>query len=250
MLCLHNRIRVLAVGAHPDDIEIGAGGFIFRVVREQSAEVRFLILTAGLQHLGPRRTYRRTTRVSEAEAAARHLGIGAKNVEVLGYRDCRLHQCKHELIRELERRLFDAKGRPRFDVILTHARGDTHEDHVQIHEATISAARNFDGTVLFYEAPSTMPDQFRPTFFVNLDDEAVAHKQRALAAHKSQQDKSYMSQTRTEGIARSWAWFYRIPESLLEAFEVGRFFWNSVPTGTKKRLSMKQVRKRGFGDNP
>src|SRR5262249_48362331 len=42
--------HVLAIGAHPDDIEIGTGGLIHRLIQEHNAAVQFLILTEGIQH--------------------------------------------------------------------------------------------------------------------------------------------------------------------------------------------------------
>jgi LmbE family N-acetylglucosaminyl deacetylase len=219
--------RVLAIGAHPDDIEIGAGGYIHRLKQKCQAAVHYLILTEGLQGLtlqpnGDGASQRRY----EAQAAAEVLGISPDAVEVLGYPDCRLHEHGHALLREIERRLFDEQGIPKYDVVLTHCREDDHADHRILYESTVSAVRNFHGSVLFYQSPSVRPNGFRPTFFVRLDEADVARKYEAIYAHVSQRGRQFMTARRTHGLADNWAIFLRQPEgTFLEAFEVYKSFF-------------------------
>jgi LmbE family N-acetylglucosaminyl deacetylase len=240
MFLRRTRPRVLAIGAHPDDIELGAAGFLFRLLTESRAQVQFLVLTAGVQHRHPQRHFDPRRRRRESLAAARALGLHPRRTEILDYPDCGLHLHVHEIIREIEGRLFDAEGRPGFDLVLTHAGGDTHADHRQVYQATVSATRAFSGTVMLYQAPSTIPNEFRPTFFVHLDEAALAAKVRALLEHQSQQEKDFMGQQRVEGLARSWALFHRTEPEYLEAFEVSKSFW-----GTPLELPEQPRRQRG-----
>ena len=113
----------------------------------------------------------------------------------------------------------------KFDIILTHAGADTHADHRETHEASISALRNYKGTVLLYQSPSTKPNSFHPTLFVNLTEEAIRQKDRALQAHASQQNKDFMKIARTVGLATSWALFHHMTEMYCEAFEIYKWFW-------------------------
>jgi LmbE family N-acetylglucosaminyl deacetylase len=214
-------LSVLAIGAHPDDIELGAGGFIHRLRRELHARARLLILTHGLKDWRSSEGFDRDQRHQESIKAAEVLGIGERDVTILGYEDCGLDGDRHSLIREVERLI----GSEKFDVVLTHAKGDTHKDHEVAYEATVSAARNFHGAVLLYQAPSTIPNEFRPTFFVDLQPTDIEAKQRALQEHVSQREKSFMAAERIRRIADAWAAFHNAPGGLFEAFQVYKSFW-------------------------
>ncbi len=217
--------RVLAIGAHPDDIEIGAGGLIYRLIQEHNAIVEFLILTEGIQHPTPGTFYEPSVRRRESVIAAQHLGVPASNVEVHSFPDCGLHEVGHQVIRLIEQKVHDQKNKRTYDIILTHAGEETHADHREAHEATISALRNFWGTVLLYQSPSTKPNSFHPTLFVNLGEEAIRQKDRALQAHASQQNKDFMKIARTVGLATSWALFHHLTDKYAEAFEIYKSFW-------------------------
>ena len=214
--------RVLAIGAHPDDVELGAGGFIAKLIKQHGAHVELLVLTHGVQHRDPRTPYNQSNRERETINAASVLGIPVDNVFIRGFADCGLHAAGHELIRTIEAHLSRPGG---FDIVLTHAGADTHSDHRETHEATVSASRYFVGMLLLYAAPSTKPNGFHPTFFASLDRDLMEQKDLALRAHASQRDKHFMKQSRTFGIASSWIQFHRVDLEYLEAFEVYKSFW-------------------------
>jgi LmbE family N-acetylglucosaminyl deacetylase len=220
--------RVLCIGAHPDDIELGAGGFVHRLVRKLQAKVDLLVITEGRQGLGRGKLYDPSVRRAQAEDAAEVLAVRREHVHVLTYPDCRLHEHEHEIIRTLEETVFDADGGARYDVILTHAGEDTHADHRIVHETTLAAVREFHGTVLLYQSPSTKPNGFRPTFFVQLDHEDIERKHEAIRAHESQRHRSYNQKGRIRGMAINWSVFLRLPDDVyLEAFEVYKSFYRN-----------------------
>lgn len=224
MVLLSTAPRVLAIGAHPDDIEIGAGGFLHRLLQSCHATAHFLVLTEGLRGLVA--TSEPSQRRAEAVAAASALQVAAEDVEVLNYPDCRLHEHGHDLIGEIERRLYDDARAPRYDLVLTHAGEDTHADHRAAHESTLSATRDFHGTVLLYQSPSTKPNGFRPTFFVDLAETDVNQKCAAILSHISQRQRTYTTAMRTIGMTTTWSLFLRQPSgSYMEAFEVYKAFW-------------------------
>lgn len=226
MLLIDSSPRVLAVSAHPDDIELGAGGFLYRLASKHKATVNVLILTAGVQSRSSGDGYEPSLRREESFRAADLLNVGRGNVEVLQFPDCKLHEYEHEIIREIERRLYDEDRSPRYDIILTHVGEDTHADHRTVHESTLSAVRDFPGAVLLYQAPSTKPNGFHPTFFVKLDADAVYQKDLAIQAHVSQREKAFMKTSRTLGMATNWALFFRLPaHTYLEAFEIYKSFF-------------------------
>ncbi len=216
---------MLAIGAHPDDIELGCGGFLRRLIVEFSAMVKFVVVTPGVRHWRHGREFSEQIRVQETIEAAGALGIPKHAVDVLSFQDCALHLHLHEIIEQLELQIGCDPNAPAYDLILTHAREDTHADHSTVHEATISAARWFYGTVLLYQSVSTQPNGFHPNYFVSLDDEAIRAKQSALSCHVSQREKKFMEWARRQGMAKTWALFLRRPDEFFEAFEVFKSHW-------------------------
>jgi LmbE family N-acetylglucosaminyl deacetylase len=220
-----SRLRVLAIGAHPDDIELGCGGFLWRLMREFSATIKFLIVSPGLRTWQQGREFSRQVRVQETIEAAAALGIPKHAVDVLGFRDCELHLHLRDIIEQLEFHIAADQGGPAYDLILTHAKADTHADHATVHDATISAARWYYGTVLLYQSVSTQPNGFHPNYFVSLDADEIAAKQRALDCHVSQRERKFMEWARKQGMAKTWALFLRRPDEFFEAFEVHKSHW-------------------------
>ncbi len=214
-------LSLLAIGAHPDDIELGGGGFIHRLRSELGARVHFLVLTHGLKSWQTSGGFDRQQRHQESIKAAGVLGVDECDVTILGYEDCGLQLDVHSLIREVEGLI----GSKKFDMVLTHAKGDTHLDHETVYAATISATRAFPGTVLMYQAPSTIPNEFRPTFFVDLTPGDFEAKQTALREHASQREKSFMAAERVLRLAQSWSVFLNAPSGRFEAFQVYKSFW-------------------------
>ena len=234
MLFNVSRPRVLAIAAHPDDIELGCGGFIHRLTLECKAEIEFLILTPGLKHWQHGRAFNQASRVKEAYQAAAVLGVSEDRVDVLPFRDCGLHLHLHEIIEQIERHLDPRPSGDEFDLVLTHAGADTHSDHRTTWDASLAATRAFDGTVLLYQSVSTRPNEFRPTYFVSLDDATISAKQDALDCHESQRGKDFMKPLQTQGLAKGWAIFHRHPDAYFEAFEVCKsYWWDGRPTRTK-----------------
>jgi LmbE family N-acetylglucosaminyl deacetylase len=171
-------VNILAIGAHPDDIEFGCGGTLMKYAGK-GARIELLVMTDGSRG-GEARTRRR-----EQLAAARVLG--AHRVHWGGYRDTLLPTVRH-LIDRIERAL--AAVRP--DFIFVNYPEDTHQDHRQVARAAVSATRH-SRNVLFYEGPTTV--EFTPTVFIDIADE-IKRKIRALETHKSQ-----VMKTRIEGTA-------------------------------------------------
>src|SRR4051812_3105405 len=133
MILIPKEARVLAIGAHPDDIELGAGGFVYRLVHEFDATVTFLILTDGRQAPEHGVKYPEGQRVAEAEEAGRLLGVktGSNSSRIrvefaVGFEDCLLDKQGHGIIKAIESVLYGedrmrAAGErvPGFDIILS-----------------------------------------------------------------------------------------------------------------------------------
>lgn len=160
---------VLAVGAHPDDVELGCGGTLARHVAAGD-HVHVLVLSDGASGAGDPRT-----RQGEARRAAEVLGF---DLELAGLPDGDLPAHQRDLVRRVEAAIHRVAPHR----IYTHTEFDTHQDHRAVARATWAAARA-GGDVLGYESPSSY--DFRADVHVDITD-ALEKKVEALRAHGSQ----------------------------------------------------------------
>lgn len=181
------RKRVLAVGAHPDDLELACGGTLARLV-DVGHDVHSLVMSSG--DVGGNAA----ARMQEAVCGARRLGIEA--VEVHDFPDTNLALTSREMTLAIESMI--AKVQP--DIILTHSAHDQHQDHFAVHQAVLRAARRHH-SVMCFESPS-VTGEFRPTVFFDID-EYIDIKQGAVEVHQDQirGDKIYMGKERLQGTA-------------------------------------------------
>jgi LmbE family N-acetylglucosaminyl deacetylase len=152
-------MNILAVGAHPDDIELGCGGTLLNAVR-QGINVFMYVVTRGSSAGSV------VKRSNEIINSAKY--IGAKTLWIDDYEDSAVYLTK-ELINSIE--FFIKKSHA--DIIFTHPLKDNHHDHRAIAEATIEAGR-FAPNILGYENPTTR--NFLPVIFndiSNVIDEKV-----------------------------------------------------------------------------
>jgi LmbE family N-acetylglucosaminyl deacetylase len=197
------RQAVLAIGAHPDDVEIGAAGTLL-AHRNMGHEVSILTLSRGA------RGGAESTRASESETAA--LALGARLfLEDLQDTDIREGDPTIRLISSVVDEVQPT-------VIYTHSVHDLHQDHRNVHRAAMVAAREVGGVYCF-QSPSATVD-FRPTRFVGIDDE-VELKLMAIKAFASQTEvRAYLMPDLIRSTARYWS---RFGGGLYaEAFEVVR----------------------------
>lgn len=204
------RARVLALGAHPDDIEAGCGGTLIKYARN-GHEVALMVLTEGEQ--GGARTTRRREQREAAEC------LRAKRMYWGGYPDTHLPM-DQGLIQKIERVVRQVD--PHF--IFVHYPDDTHQDHRHLATCTVTATR-YTRNVLFYEGPTTQ--NFSPTVFVDIDS-TLTEKIQALEAHRSQVRKTNIEGLSIVDIIRSSAHFRGIQGRVkhAEAFVPLRLFIN------------------------
>ena len=195
---------ILAIGAHPDDIELGCGGLLLKAVRE-GHKVYMYTLTRGAASGDP------AQRTCEQIEAAKF--IGADTLWIDSFEDTKLSM-DIELIRRIE----SVINYSRADVVYTHPLQDTHHDHRAVAEATIEAGR-FVPNILSYEMPVTK--DFKPHVYYDISD-VIDEKIELLSVFSSQQHKMFICSNATKGLAQ-----YRALQSRLhplvtsvEAFEV------------------------------
>ena len=200
---LASRQSVLAIGAHPDDVEIGAAGSLL-AHRSMENEVSILTLSRGA------RGGTETTRVSESAMAARVLGATLYHDDLQDTNISESDPTISVISRVVE------SVRP--TVIYTHSFHDVHQDHRNTYRAAMVAVRDI-GRVYCFQSPSATVD-FRPTRFVNID-EHLERKLRAIDAFASQVEvRAYLEPDLIQSTARYWSRFGG--GRYAEAFEVVR----------------------------
>lgn len=177
--------KVLAVGAHPDDLELACGATLAKLV-DGGHEVRGLIMSQGEQGGD------RNMRPCEAERGAAFLGL--TELRTHNFPDTALETASTSMVAAIETMMMDFGP----DIILTHSAHDQHQDHYAVHLATLRAARTHH-SILCYESPS-VTREFEPSVFVDIDG-YVDVKVEAVLCHRDQSGKPYMSARRVRSMA-------------------------------------------------
>jgi LmbE family N-acetylglucosaminyl deacetylase len=204
------KMNILAIGAHPDDIEYGCAGTLIKYV-ERGHRIFLLVLTKGEE--GGEGEVRQREQNAAAEV------IGAQQVFWGDYHDTQLPLNK-ELIEKIEEVI--ATVQP--DLILVNHGDDTHQDHRILTRATLSATR-YVRNVLFFEVPTTQ--NFNPQIFVDISD-TLERKFQVLEAHASQAMKTNIEDMYILELAQANATFRGIQgrAKFAEAFAPLRLFIN------------------------
>jgi LmbE family N-acetylglucosaminyl deacetylase len=201
---------VLAVGAHPDDIELGCGGTL-ALHKMRGDKVYFLVLTKGEASGDPQ------VREMECRMAAEILSVD--KLFFGGLQDTKVHDGR-ETIDAIEKVVDEIDP----DIIYVPDHKDTHQDHRNAGHATLSAARRCK-MILLYECASTQTD-FSPQVFVNIEKTFELKKKATLifgsqVNSKSPPSRYSLAVKAVEGLAKFRG--YQAGVNVAEAFEVGRF---------------------------
>jgi LmbE family N-acetylglucosaminyl deacetylase len=198
------RLSVLCLGAHSDDIEIGAGATILAWIAEGvHVDIHWCVVSAA------------GDRAAEAEASAKAFTAGADTVsiELLKFRDGFFPYDGGELKAWME----GLKGRVRPDVILTHRRHDAHQDHREVCRLTWNTFRNH--LILEYEIPKWDGDLGQPNLYAPIDPNIMERKTALLLAHfGTQRSKDWFDIETFRGLARLRGMECRAPGGYAEAF--------------------------------
>jgi LmbE family N-acetylglucosaminyl deacetylase len=203
-------MNILAIGAHPDDIEYGCAGTLIKYA-ERGHHIYLMVLTSG-QEGGSSEI-----RKQEQENAAELMSV--QKIFWGGYNDTQLPLNK-ELIEKIE----EVLGEVNPDLILVNYGDDTHQDHRILTQATMSATR-YVRNVLFFEVPTTQ--NFNPQVFVDISD-TLEQKFKVLEAHASQVMKTNIEDMYIIELAQANATFRGIQGRVkfAEAFAPLRLFIN------------------------
>ncbi len=182
------RVSVLAVGAHPDDPEIGVGGILLNHAA-QGHTVAVLTLTGGEQGGVQSR------RAEESKRAAELLGARLFHKELV---DTSLTD-GGDTISAIKEVIDETAA----TTVYTHTPRDVHQDHRNTHHASLVAARGVP-RIYCYQSPSTTVE-FRPTRFVGIDD-VLDQKLEVIRAYVSQVEvRHYLDEELLRATARYWS---------------------------------------------
>ena len=179
---------VLAIGAHPDDVEVGAGGTVLGHVA-QGHEVSVLVLTGGDVAGIP------AERAREAARAAELMGVRLFHVNLADASVSEGGSTIGEITRVIE------EVNP--DTIYTHSAQDLNQDHRNAHHATLVAAARVP-RIFCYQSPSATVD-FRPSRFVSVD-EFMDRKLAVIRSYTSQvKQRRYLDAELLRATSRYWS---------------------------------------------
>jgi LmbE family N-acetylglucosaminyl deacetylase len=196
--------KVLAIGAHPDDIEIGCAGTLLKLIEQQAiAEVRWVVLSGNGE------------RAEEARRSAEELlaGVPRSDVAVRDFPDG-FFPYEGQRIKDYFEQL-KADFSP--DVVFTHQRADLHQDHRVSCELTWNTFR--DHLILEYEVPKYDGDMSAPNAFVPIEERLHRRKIDHLMSHfGSQLSKRWFKEELFSSLLRLRGMECNSPSSYAEAF--------------------------------
>jgi len=207
--------KILCLGAHCDDIEIGCGGTLLRLLEERPGfDVRWTVFSSDVR------------RAAETRASARrYLGREPdKCVTLFEFRDGFLPYQGAEVKQEFER--LKAEFAP--DVIFTHYRNDLHQDHRLVSELTWNTFRG--PLILEYEIPKWDGDLGQPNAFVPLAERHVQEKTDILLSeYGTQKGRAWFEPETFRSLARLRGIEAASPERYAEAFYARKLVLGVAP---------------------
>lgn len=206
--------NVLVLAPHTDDGELGAGGFIAKLI-EQGAKVTYVAFSTAEEsvpdHL-PKDILK-----TEVKAATAKLGIAAGNLIIFNYQVRKLNYVRQEILEEL----IKIRKYEKYDLVLMPSLKDIHQDHTTIAQEGMRAFKNT--TILGYELIWNNLS-FDTTCFVKLNYSHIESKFLALQCYESQSGREYMGRDFIFSLAKTRG--VQIGAEYAESFEVVRWVIN------------------------
>jgi LmbE family N-acetylglucosaminyl deacetylase len=196
-------VRLLAIGAHPDDIEIGCCGTILKLLEEDALSAIGWVVLSG-----------KGERADEARASAEAVlsGVEEQRLIVRDFRDGFFPYDGGDI-----KEFFESLKEFSPDIVLTHQRADLHQDHRVACELTWNTFR--DHLILEYEVPKYDGDTGSPNLFVPLSEDLRRRKIDHLMTHfATQRPKRWFKEDLFSGLLRLRGMECNSPTSFAEAF--------------------------------
>jgi LmbE family N-acetylglucosaminyl deacetylase len=212
-------LKVLCLGAHSDDIEIGVGGTLLGwIAGGAKLDVHWCVLSA----LGPRQA----EAMAGADAVLR--GAHSKQVECAEFRDGYFPSQGADIKTWIEA----LKTRVDPDIVFTHARDDAHQDHREVNRLTWNTFR--DHTIFEYEIPKWDGDLGSPNLYIEMTEEVLLRKVEILMrCFGTQRSKDWFDADTFRGLARIRGMECRARHRFAEAFFARKLLATCVPATQK-----------------
>jgi len=215
-----NALKILAVGAHLDDIEIACGGTLAKAIGS-GHDVKVLIMSKS-GYTNKDGKVQRSDDVAVAEGISALHTLGIMDIEILNF-ETKDIPFRSDVVNAIDLRISAYEP----EVVFTHHPFDTHQAHEGVAKATIAAARR-KNTVFFYE-PITPSGRsyvaFKPTMYVDIES-TLNKKIESLKCHTSEYNK-FGAEDWIEGVrCRCGFRGYEIGKKYAEAFEILRLEMN------------------------
>jgi N-acetylglucosamine malate deacetylase 1 len=178
--------KVVFIGAHPDDIEIGAGALIAHI--KGKTEIKCLTLSDNQKNPLLKNL------VGEHYNSMKALGIPSDNVVLGTFETRRFQQSRQEILEFLIQ--FKHQFKP--DIVFVHTKADLHQDHLTVMEESLRAFRGI--TVLGFDVIRSSYGFF-PNFLVEVTEEDVNKKIEALGQYRTYDEKYYFDPELTRATA-------------------------------------------------
>ncbi|HDL7647726.1 TPA: PIG-L family deacetylase [Yersinia enterocolitica] len=187
------RKGILAIGAHPDDIELGCGASLARLARS-GIYISAVVMTPGKSGASEL-----IDRHQESREALKLLGC--QQTIHLNFADTRAHLHLNDMISALEHVIqHQIPSDVEIERVYTMHNADRHQDHMAVYQASMVACRTIP-QILGYETPSTWLS-FMPQVFESVKEEYFNLKLEALSKHRSQSKRDYMRPERLRTVAQ------------------------------------------------
>jgi len=196
---------VMFIGAHPDDIELGAGGTLLKHLR-RGDKVIYVVLSKGEKGGDPKE------REKELLEVINYLKIS--DYYIFDFPDTRFY----ERFIEIKDALEDLIDKYKPDRIYTHSLSDPHQDHRTTAEAVRIAGRKVKQILSFW-APLTY-NNFHPSYFINIS-EVIEEKIKILEFYRSQNHKDFLKREVILGINKYYGFINGVDYA--EGFEIIRY---------------------------
>jgi LmbE family N-acetylglucosaminyl deacetylase len=207
---MQNIQRVLCIGAHPDDIEIGMGGTLSRLIEQNPALAVHWLILCGADAI----------RAEEAKTSAAYFEAqcATLSVDIHGFKDAFLPWQGEQV-----KSVFEAlKQSFSPDLIFTHYEHDRHQDHRLLSQLTWNTWRNH--TIMEYEILKWDGDLGQPSTFVTLSDQQCQNKvEHIYHTYSSQQSRTWFTQENLKALMRIRG--VECQSDFAEAFHVRKLVW-------------------------
>ena len=181
-----DKLKILCLGAHPDDIEIGCGGTIQKLSVDYDTDISWIVLSGNER------------RKKEAITCAEKFltKTGSNNIKVMSFKESYFPYTAIEIKQSI-----DSLKKIAPDIVFTHTRHDLHQDHRLISELTWNSFR--DHLILEYEIPKYDGDLKTPNLFFHLNSKICENKiNNIISSHVSQNNKQWFDNETFMGLMR------------------------------------------------